>query len=133
MLLFVDNDEDGGGEGEGVVSLIIVQLPCSVLNRFRASLTCTGGPIGMVSSFRFRISGSPHPHFAHFLSMCCSHIRCQITSSSAIFFHELLTWAAWHSDLASKYCNIFIDTSGGHRVIKSTLSTLDSSDESSKS
>ena len=45
--------------------------------------------------------GKPHPHFVHFLSICCSHIRCHTTSSSASSRHLWLTWAALHSEVVS--------------------------------
>lgn len=65
---------------------------------------CKGADELSVVSGRFRrlvlavrlltSDGRPHPHFVHFLSICCSHMRCQTASSSAKDFQVLLTCAA---------------------------------------
>ena len=69
---------------------------------------------------RWRSSrGRPQPHLMHFRSMCCSHILCHTTSSSARLLHRWLTWAALHSEVVSRKHRILKDTSGGSAVRKS--------------
>ena len=63
--------------------------------------------------------GKPHPHFSHFLSICCSHILCHTTSSSASDLHLWLTCAALHKDAVSKEQRILKDSSVGKAVRKS--------------
>ena len=46
--------------------------------------------------------GNPQPHLSHLRSMCCSHILCQTTSSSASMRQVRDTWAALHSDVVSR-------------------------------
>src|SRR5690606_29070093 len=53
------------------------------------------------SRFRSR-RGNPQPHSVHFLSMCCLHMRCHTTSSSASALHRRLTCAALHRDDVSR-------------------------------
>lgn len=72
--------------------------PCSLIPN------ATAGLLSLSSTLSRRLSnrGNPHPHFSHFLSMCCPHIRLQRRSSSASAFHDLFTWAARPSEMASR-------------------------------
>lgn len=58
-------------------------------------------------------SGSPHPHLSHLRSMCCSHILCQTTSSSARSRQLWDTCAARQRDAVSRYERILNEISGG--------------------
>ena len=51
---------------------------------------------------RLSSKGRPQPHFLHFLSMCCSQIFRQSTSSSAKACHLRETWEARAKDIASR-------------------------------
>jgi hypothetical protein len=64
-------------------------------------------------------NGNPQPHDGHFLSICCSHILCHTTSSSASILHFWLTCAALQSEFVSRKHRILKDISEGRAVRKS--------------
>lgn len=64
--------------------------------RLSTSLTGAGGSAHWCCEFHslnrfFSSLGKPHWHFSHFRPMCCSHRRCQTTSSPDKAFHRRLT------------------------------------------
>lgn len=80
-----------------------VLVPAFLLPDWDASLLLPPLPASFCFCFLFfSSSGKPHPHFSHFLSMCCSHIVLQRRSSSASAFQLLLTCAARPSETASR-------------------------------
>ena len=106
------------------VTMVVAACPCSWSCPWSWSPTPTATE-GLPScnstlSLLLSSSGRPHPHFSHFLSMCCPHILRQRRSSSANAFHDLDTWAARPSEMASRYPRIRMLTSRGRMENGST-------------
>lgn len=76
---------------------------------------------------RLSSKGRPQPHFLHFLSMCCSQIFRQSTSSSARACHRRETWEARAKDMASRWLRTFMAISEGRTTKGSTRMILRSS------
>ena len=74
-----------------------------------------------VRSLCLSSKGKPHPHFVHFLSICCSHILCQTASSSASSRHVRLTCAALHREVGSRKQRMRSPISCGSAARKSIL------------
>ena len=76
----------------------------------------------MISRFLSN-NGRPHPHLVHLRSICCAHIRCQTTSSSAMSRQRLETCAALQREVVSRKQRTRKPSSAGRAERKSILSS----------
>ena len=107
------------------VTIAMAVCPCSwpcPCSSCPPTPTATEGLPSCSSTFSRRLSnrGKPHPHFSHFRSICCPHIRRHNRSSSANAFHELDTCAARPREIASRLPMMRMLTSRGRMENGST-------------
>lgn len=119
-------------EGEDSAACVAGGLTTALLLPGGGVLTTTAAAAALLLFLSFN-NGNPHPHFSHFLSICCSHIFLHSKSSSASSFQLLLTCAARPSVIASVYPSTFSETSRGKRLKGSIRIASASSEERSES